>query len=256
MGRSPWSESGRMRRIGASAVVSAMAASAFVGLPATANAATPTEQSLDTAPSTVPEGNEITFTGTLTGAGERPVEDETVELQSATGHQSQWSAVDNAVTDENGEVAIPARISDSGDWRMVYEGNTLREGSESTSEHVETEDATNEEIAEHAAAQEGQPYEYGANGPDSFDCSGLIEYAHGQAGIDLPRTTSEQRDATPSVDKSDRQQGDIIFFHDGNGVYHNGIYAGDDQIWHSPQPGESVELTDLGTEDYSVGRAW
>jgi cell wall-associated NlpC family hydrolase len=60
-------------------------------------------------------------------------------------------------------------------------------------------------------AQVGKPYVWGASGPDAWDCSSLVQAAYHQIGIDLPRVTQNQVDASPQVDGADPQIGDLIF---------------------------------------------
>lgn len=112
-----------------------------------------------------------------------------------------------------------------------------------------------ERIVALAARHEGASYEWGAEGPDSFDCSGLTQYVFKQVGIALPRTSQQQRDGTAHVDRGDEQLGDLIFSHDGGRVHHVGIYAGEGRMWHAPQPGETVRLETINDSDYTVGRA-
>ncbi len=214
-----------------------------------------TEQGIDDLPSQVDENKTLDFSGTLTGMNDRPIVGESVDLERKT--DGQWSVVDSATTDEDGDVRIPAKVSETADWRLVYRGDAFRDQDSSESVHVEAHDPINERIVEQAEAQEGKPYSYGADGPDSFDCSGLTQYVHDQVGIDLPRTSDAQRDALSEVAKSDKQPGDLVFFHDSDGsVYHVGIYAGDNAIWHAAQEGEPVHHKELWTDDYTVGRAW
>lgn len=78
-----------------------------------------------------------------------------------------------------------------------------------------------------ARAQLGDPYEYGAAGPDSFDCSGLVHYSFRQAGFsEIPRTSDAQADFATPIPREDMRPGDLMFFHDGGEVYHVAIYVG------------------------------
>jgi cell wall-associated NlpC family hydrolase len=81
-------------------------------------------------------------------------------------------------------------------------------------------------------------YVYGGTTPDGFDCSGYTQYVFGKAGISLPRTAEEQRQAATPV--SDPQPGDLIFF--GIPAHHVGIYAGNGMMWDSPETGSTVGL--------------
>ncbi|QKW05305.1 C40 family peptidase [Streptomyces sp. NA04227] len=103
-----------------------------------------------------------------------------------------------------------------------------------------------------AASKQGAPYGYGATGPHRFDCSGLTQYAFKQAGKELPRTAQQQYNRSEHVPGSERRIGDLVFF--GSSVYHVGIYAGHDRIWHSPKTGSVVRLEKIWTDLVRYGR--
>lgn len=255
MPTSPWSRADRKRRIGATALVSAASTAALIGLPSTASAGQPTEQTMSDTPSRVEPGTKVTFAGTLTGTHDQPITGQSVDLERKT--DGTWSVVSHDTTDSHGKVSIPYKVSKTSEWRLVYRGDRFHDQDGSQPAQVEADDPVNERIVDEVAAQEGKPYSYGADGPDSFDCSGLTQYVHKQVGIELPRTSDEQRDSLEQLDSSQKKPGDLLFFHDSDGsVYHVGIYAGDNKIWHAPTEGEDVHLKELWTTDYSVGRAW
>ena len=93
-----------------------------------------------------------------------------------------------------------------------------------------------------ALAQQGKPYQWGGSGPNSFDCSGLMMYAWGAAGVRLPHHAGAQYSATRHVSLDQIQPGDIIYY---NGFGHNGMYIGGGQIVHAPRSGKFVEVVDL-----------
>ena len=107
--------------------------------------------------------------------------------------------------------------------------------------------ALGERIAASATSQLGRPYRYGGNGPDAFDCSGLVRFAHGAQGIGVPRTTEEQFAAAKPVPLARIQAGDLLFFRFEKGpkVSHVGIYTGKGRFVHAPQSGRSVETQEL-----------
>ncbi|HEX5987941.1 MAG TPA: NlpC/P60 family protein [Nocardioides sp.] len=105
-----------------------------------------------------------------------------------------------------------------------------------------------------AAAQKGDPYRYGAAGPDAFDCSGLTSYAFRRAGKAIPRTSSAQRAAARPIPARAARPGDLVFFHGGGGVSHVGFYAGGHRILHSPYPGSSVKIERIWSRSVSYGR--
>lgn len=98
---------------------------------------------------------------------------------------------------------------------------------------------------EFAYAQLGKPYQWGATGPNSYDCSGLTGAAWRAAGVSLPRTTQQQYAAGRKVAKSDLQPGDIIYWY--SDLRHNGMYIGDGKIIHAPRTGKNIEITGLDT---------
>ena len=99
-----------------------------------------------------------------------------------------------------------------------------------------------------AHKQLGKPYVWGAEGPNSFDCSGLIYYVYkNAAGITLPRTSSDQYSAGVAVSRSNLKAGDLIFSStDGTGnITHVAIYVGDGQMIHAPRNGKNVEKVSI-----------
>ncbi|MEV7202653.1 C40 family peptidase [Streptomyces griseoluteus] len=96
-----------------------------------------------------------------------------------------------------------------------------------------------------ATAQLGKPYVWGAEGPDSFDCSGLTSQAWADAGTPIPRTSQEQWRQLRHVDVTEMRPGDlIIYFADAT---HVGMYVGDGKIIHAPRPGRTVTVAGAGT---------
>ncbi|WP_306186434.1 MULTISPECIES: NlpC/P60 family protein [unclassified Streptomyces] len=89
----------------------------------------------------------------------------------------------------------------------------------------------------------GSPYVWGATGPDAFDCSGLAQAAYRAAGISLPRTTYAQINAGRRVSRSDLRPGDLVFFY--SGISHVGIYVGNGQMIHAPNPSAPVRLAPI-----------
>ncbi|HEX3714866.1 MAG TPA: NlpC/P60 family protein [Trebonia sp.] len=99
-----------------------------------------------------------------------------------------------------------------------------------------------------AYAQLGKPYVYGATGPDTYDCSGLVQAAWAAAGVSIPRTTYEQCAALPQIPLSDLQPGDLILY---NGESHVAIYVGNGEIIDAPHTGAVVEKVPEATSWYA-----
>ncbi|MEU6391382.1 NlpC/P60 family protein [Streptomyces sp. NPDC046939] len=89
----------------------------------------------------------------------------------------------------------------------------------------------------------GSPYVWGATGPDAFDCSGLTQAAYRAAGVSLPRTTYAQIDAGRRVSRSQLRPGDLVFFY--SGISHVGLYIGDGQMIHAPNPSAPVRIAPI-----------
>ncbi len=115
-----------------------------------------------------------------------------------------------------------------------------------------------DDVIRFAEAEVGTPYHYGGTGEgdEGFDCSGLIQYAYGQAGITLPRTSVEQAKAGARIAKSEGalRPGDILTFaRTGRRVTHVGLYIGDGRFIHSASKG--VQISRLSADD-PYGRWW
>ncbi|MBW0104694.1 C40 family peptidase [Pseudonocardia sp. KRD-291] len=94
-----------------------------------------------------------------------------------------------------------------------------------------------------AKSKLGKPYVWGADGPNAFDCSGLMKWAFEQVGQDIPRSSSAQSEAGESVSKDELKPGDMVFFY--SPVSHVGFYAGNGKILHASTEGEPVKYSDI-----------
>ena len=99
-----------------------------------------------------------------------------------------------------------------------------------------------------AESRLGAPYRYGGTGPDAFDCSGLVAYAHREVGVPVPRTAAQQFAAARPVPRGDLRPGDLVFFRLGREVSHVGIFAGGNRFVHAPQGGGHVRMASLDDE--------
>src|SRR5690349_14309610 len=97
-----------------------------------------------------------------------------------------------------------------------------------------------------AESRRGLPYVWGAAGPSSFDCSGLVEWSFAQAGISMPRVAADQARTGLSVPVTRLQPGDLLFYHtdptDPGYISHVAIYLGNGWMIQAPQPGMDVEI--------------
>jgi cell wall-associated NlpC family hydrolase len=103
-----------------------------------------------------------------------------------------------------------------------------------------------------ARAQVGKAYEYGAAGPDSYDCSGLTQYAYRSAGIELPHSSRSQSELGTPVDRANLLPGDLVFFYEP--VSHVGIYVGDGQMVDAGDEQTGVSQRTVDMEGYNFAR--
>lgn len=97
-----------------------------------------------------------------------------------------------------------------------------------------------------AKKQVGKSYVYGATGPYSFDCSGLVQYVYKKAGKKtLPRTTYSQVNVGKKVSLKKLKKGDLLFWGSASAPYHVGIYVGNNQYVHAATPSQGVRKQTL-----------
>ncbi|HEX2038998.1 MAG TPA: C40 family peptidase [Acidimicrobiales bacterium] len=99
-----------------------------------------------------------------------------------------------------------------------------------------------------AKRQLGKPYQWGAAGPDSFDCSGLTQWAWKAGGRSLPHSSQAQYSATSRVALNDLQPGDLVFY--GSPIHHVGIYVGNGQMVEASETGTPVRYASIFRRDY------
>ncbi|HET7482108.1 MAG TPA: NlpC/P60 family protein [Actinomycetota bacterium] len=99
-----------------------------------------------------------------------------------------------------------------------------------------------------ALSQVGKPYQWGAAGPNSYDCSGLTMWAWSQAGVSLPHNSGMQYSATARVSSGDWAPGDLLFF--GSPIHHVAMYIGNGQMVEAPYTGAYVRVVSAQRSDY------
>ena len=106
-----------------------------------------------------------------------------------------------------------------------------------------------------ALAQLGDPYRWGATGPDTFDCSGLTSSAYRAAGVSIPRVSRAQWGAGPHVQLANLLPGDLVFYADNPAdpatIHHVGLYIGNGLMVHSPHTGDVVRVASIWRESFA-----
>ncbi|SDP69162.1 Cell wall-associated hydrolase, NlpC family [Pedococcus dokdonensis] len=105
-------------------------------------------------------------------------------------------------------------------------------------------------VLAYARAQLGKPYQWGGDGPDTFDCSGLTMRAWQRAGVNLSHYTGAQWGETARVAISDLRAGDLVFFgSSGANSHHVGLYVGGGQMIEAPYTGANVRYASIYRSD-------
>jgi cell wall-associated NlpC family hydrolase len=94
-----------------------------------------------------------------------------------------------------------------------------------------------------AYAQIGKPYQWGAAGPGSYDCSGLTSAAWQAAGVSMPHNAARQYSAVAHISRADLRPGDLVFYYAD--IHHVAIYVGDGSVIHAPTAGQTVRVARL-----------
>jgi cell wall-associated NlpC family hydrolase len=154
--------------------------------------------------------------------------------QQLAGHKSSLGQLIDTQKATLASLTVPQQqavtnqsIGGSGTTSATYTGTTSTQGGKAVA---------------FAYAQLGKPYQWGATGPGSFDCSGLAQAAWAAAGVSIPRTTYAQWAALPHISTSALEPGDLLYF---DGVGHVAIYVGGGDIIDAPQTGMDVQKIPL-----------
>lgn len=99
-----------------------------------------------------------------------------------------------------------------------------------------------------AFAELGKPYQWGATGPNSFDCSGLTQFVWKQAGVAIPRVAADQDAWAIPVPLSQLLPGDLVFFGKTD-IHHVGIYIGNGLMINAPHTGTVVQVSSIWWSD-------
>jgi len=132
--------------------------------------------------------------------------------------------------------------------QQTVASNSIGAGGTTTAAYTGPTTTQADKAVAFAYAQLGKPYQWGATGPGSYDCSGLAQAAWAAAGIAIPRDTYEQWAALPHISSSAIQPGDLLYY---DGVGHVAIYVGNGYIIDAPQTGMDVEKIPMNTGWYA-----
>lgn len=188
-----------------------------------------------------------------------------IDYVAGQGKKYSFQLAENFANEKSGGSKVkydnPIAVKENGGWKYSY-GNmfyVLLVSEYITSEKFD--DSTVQAIMNEALKYEGWKYVYGGYNPTtSFDCSGLIQWCYGKAGINLPRTAQEQYDDTQHISLSEAKAGDLVFFHStydaGTYITHVGIYQGNNRMYHAGNPIGYTDITSTYWQEHlaSAGR--
>ena len=122
-----------------------------------------------------------------------------------------------------------------------------------------TKSSTRDKIINYAQSKLGSKYVWGATGPNTFDCSGFVQYVYKKSvNMDLPRVSTDQASYKPKISLMSMKKGDLVFFGttDQGRISHVGIYMGEKQFIHASSGGKRVMISCLDTDYYNKSFSW
>ncbi|MFE5240880.1 MULTISPECIES: C40 family peptidase [unclassified Streptomyces] len=159
-------------------------------------------------------------------------EDAAAASAAKTAKKAQAEAVRKAEAKKKAEAAAKAKAEAAERASRTAERTTLSAPSGSSSSSSSSSSATGSaaSVVSFAQSQVGDAYVSGGTGPNSWDCSGLVQAAFATVGIDLPRVSQDQSTAGTQVSLDNLQPGDILYWGGAGSAYHVGIYVGGGQF--------------------------
>ena len=133
--------------------------------------------------------------------------------------------------------------------QQAVQGNSIGAGGTTTATYTGPTSTQAGKGVAFAYAQLGKPYQWGATGPGSYDCSGLVQAAWAAAGVAIPRDTYQQWAALPHIATSAIAPGDLLYY---DGIGHVAMYVGGGYIIDAPQTGMDVQKIPMNTGWYAA----
>lgn len=180
----------------------------------------------------------------FTQESDAPENGDVTESSDSTGPGSFTGSGGGAAT--NPAYDLPAPDFDNTQYGNPRGGNFVSDDADAAEKIVRT-----------ARAMLGKPYIWGGEGWGGADCSGLVQLAYAQAGIEMPRLSNYQMAKGKRVNYKDLKPGDLVGWDNSNhvvGADHIAIYIGNNQIIEAPRPGTNIRVS--GLYDYDVSEMW
>ena len=181
---------------------------------------------------------------------------------AGNGKKHSFTLAENFSRDKSGGKKVtytnPIAVARNGGWRYNYGNMFYVELVNQYLTVTHFDDKTVQAVMNEALKYQGWKYVYGGDNPNtSFDCSGLVQWCYGKAGISMPRVAQAQYDVTQHIPLSQAKAGDLVFFHStynsGSYVSHVGIYVGNNQMYHAGDPIGYADLTSSYWQQHLIG---
>jgi peptidoglycan DL-endopeptidase CwlO len=172
------------------------------------------------------------------GTAQRTFDKVAAQQQALEDQIAEYRALYDTLTAEERQAAIAAAAHT--DDRASRD---TRSDSEPFSTSVVAGSSAAQTAVDTALSQQGKPYVWAAEGPGSYDCSGLMLYAYAAAGSDLPHSSAMQAQIGTPVSRSELRPGDLVFFY--SPVSHVGMYVGNGKMVHAPTFGDVVKVASI-----------
>lgn len=191
-------------------------------------------------------------------------DDNSSSSNSASTSNSSASSANSSASDDNDSSSTNAAASSnsssnssnssSDDTSSKSQSSSSSSSDDSSSAKVTNASVSGDDIALKALSKRGAPYVWGASGPSTFDCSGLVWWAHAQCGINFGRTDTRGLSSMGSaVSYGNLQPGDVLIFSSNgsySGIHHTGIYIGNGMMVHAPHSGATVSVVTVSSGYY------
>lgn len=171
--------------------------------------------------------------------------------------RTQSAAYSDVLKEDEAQIKQTKKLIEDAKKRVqASSGSKTSSSSNSKPSRGSSANYSSDAVIAYASEFLGTPYTWGANGPETFDCSGFTKYVYAHFGVRLPRVSRDQAEVGTYVEKGDLQPGDLVFFKRGGApVHHVGIYVGNGSYIHAPRTGDVVKISSLsGRSDYAWAR--
>ena len=184
-----------------------------------------------------------------------PVQQEEAPVQEEQAVQTPVAETPATTTPEKQPEQVQQEQQTQQTQQQDQQQQQTQQDQQQTTTDQSTDTTRGQQIVNEAEKYIGTPYVWGGKDTSGFDCSGLTQYVYKQVtGKDIGVWTVAQESSGTTIDVSQAQQGDLLFWGDQGSSYHVAISAGGDQYIHAPQPGENVKYgsTQYYAPDFGV----